>query len=43
MGELIQGITVIGSTTKHDEEGQVLGWSSRWFMLEGGVKDAKEF
>ena len=35
--------TVASSTIGYDEEGQILGWSSRWPMLEGGVEEAHKF
>ena len=39
----MQGIIAVSSTTEHDEEGQVLGWSLRWSTLESRVEEAEEF
>ena len=43
MGEFMQGIIATSSTTKYDEEGEILGWSLRWPSLEGGIEEAQEF
>ena len=54
MLHVLQGITMLWESLckalqpqvappYNEEEGQILGWSSRWPMLEGGFEEAKEF